>query len=326
MESKGTGPGTKLERTDASEIRTEAFRAQTNAAPRPATQRLASSGTGVGKSSSKSTKKYAESIAEYHAIASVGPREHDFFSEEFSAEAVLCATPRVPMPVPSAKSFDNVSMAKKILENPFGVNNKQRTEPLAKPGISQPPPARTPPRRAMHALTAADLAELPPEQRAKKEKALYFKERAMQPVITTDEACLFRDACHMAHVVRHVCVYVPGGHDRRGAEDEFLVNRPVVGAREWAHLRAPCLFLRPCSGVSLAAVPGRSALERARVAACIMLTMLRPRLRPSAGLDQVLREEAARRGIHPCGLGQSGFSLRSPTRAALIHEALRFVL
>ena len=70
------------------------------------------------------------------------------------------------MPVPSAKSFDNVSMAKKILENPFGVNNKQRTEPLAKPGISQPPPARTPPRRAMHALTAADLAELPPEQRA----------------------------------------------------------------------------------------------------------------------------------------------------------------
>lgn len=80
------------------------------------------------------------------------------------------------MPVPSAKSFDNVSMAKKILENPFGVNNKQRTEPLAKP----------------------DLAELPPEQRAKKEKALYFKERAMQPVITTDEAATIAVAQKMS--------------------------------------------------------------------------------------------------------------------------------
>ena len=123
MESKGTG-------------------AEIKAAP--AAPRLAISGTGSGKnasktskSKSKSTKQYAESIAEYHAIACVGPREHDFFSKEFNAEAVLCENVRVPVPVPSAKLFDNVGMAKRIAESP--LEQAARRVPVAtpKPGISR---------------------------------------------------------------------------------------------------------------------------------------------------------------------------------------------
>ena len=50
-------------------------------------------------------------------------------------------------------------------------------------GTCAAPPSHAP----AAAFTAADLAELPPEQRAKKEKALYFKEKALAPVITADE-------------------------------------------------------------------------------------------------------------------------------------------
>ena len=136
MESKGTG-------------------AEIKAAP--AAPRLAISGTGSGKnasktskSKSKSTKQYAESIAEYHAIACVGPREHDFFSKEFNAEAVLCENVRVPVPVPSAKLFDNVGMAKRIAESP--LEQAARRVPVAtpKPGISRGHVCL--PRRAMHQL------------------------------------------------------------------------------------------------------------------------------------------------------------------------------